>query len=439
MTKTAAPFPQAPGSKSMNEQNTHRLGATKLSAQSSKSAGLDLASSRATRWPRIVTLAALFSFCGFAATSSGCTVVAGIENREDDGKNKYEVVDKETDIATFNLCVDYCDTVMEKCTETHKVYKSRAVCINTCNALPQGEFDEAIGNTVWCRYERAQAVDPDDPGEECPSAGPSGGDGACGKSCDAWCSMLADACPVDYQAWADCPTACSTIPKSGGFDLDGNYTKDTVECRLIHLGAVGSERDVSDHCGHGSYIAQANCVPPEDEPPTCSRYCDIAMINCKGNDVYESRDECMATCAALPLGENTDKEENTVGCRTYHAKNAAGSAVTHCPHAGPTGDGHCGKIDPGVEGYTGNCESMCILFEQACGDRFAADGYQTIEDCAKECYQDFAGDGAANDVGYVASTATEDDTIQCRIYHATKILAGTETDCDQVALSGTCN
>jgi hypothetical protein len=390
-------------------------------------------------WPRAVTL---FGVLGLA----GCTLIAGIEKREDDGQNaEYDTVDKDTDLPTTKLCVTYCDEVMGNCTEENEVYKSRINCINTCNALPKGEEDEPIGNTVWCRLGRAQAAG-SSPDDECPSAGPSGGDGACGTACDAWCHLLESECPEDHGALANCKTACSTLPKSGGFNVDDNYTADTVECRLIHLGAVGEETQESPHCTHGRYIPAENCLPPEDDEPSCARYCDVNLMNCSEDaaetdpTVYESRDECMATCEALPLGKNTDTTENTVGCRIYHSKNAAGVPTAHCPHGGPSGDGHCGIPDPEETGFSGNCESYCYLFQAACGERFAADGYEDVEGCAQECWDNFEQDGAKNDEGYTVETATADDTVQCRIYQAVKLLGGDDdVSCDTIALGGSCD
>ncbi len=390
-------------------------------------------------WPRLLTLAVLMG-------TAGCTLIAGIEKREDDGSNsQFNTVDAETDLPTTELCVEYCDEVMDNCTDEFEVYRSRITCINTCNALPPGEEKEPIGNTVHCRLDRAKAA-ASSASEECASAGPSGGDGACGTSCEAWCHLLESECPRDFDGLWDCPTACSALDKSGGFDIEANYYADTVECRLIHLGAVGDEKQESVHCGHGRYIPAETCLGPDDEDPTCSRYCDVVMTNCKTDPdpeapapiVYESRDECMAACGALPLGNKSDTTENTVGCRIYHSLNAAGVPANHCPHGGPTGDGHCGTPDPQETGYSGNCESFCYLFSAACSERFEDDGYDSIEACAQECYSDFENDGAKNDVGYRVDSAPQDDTIQCRTYNAVKLLAGETISCDEIALSGTC-
>lgn len=369
---------------------------------------------------------------------SGCTLIAGIENREDDGSNsEFDTVDKATDLPTTKVCVEYCDLVLKNCTEENSVYATRNTCLNTCNALPKGTPDEAIDNTIACRMDRARAA-ASSPDEECAAAGPNGGNGACGSSCDAFCVMLESECPDDFAGLPDCEKACSTIPLSGKFNLEGDYFGDTVECRLIHLGAVGAEKQASMHCGHGRYIALDKCVPPEEDQPSCARYCDVVMTNCSEFAVYESRDHCMAACGALPVGEFTDTTENTVGCRIYHSKNSAGVPVNHCPHGGPTGDGHCGVYTVGEDGFTGNCESYCYLFQAACGAEFDDAGYDDIEECAEECSTTFNNRGAKNDVGYLVDDATEDDTVQCRTYYAVKILAGDDVSCDLVVPDGDC-
>ena len=382
-------------------------------------------------WTRVATLL-------FVAAVSGCTLVAGIENRKDDGSNsQYDTVDKVSDLPTTTECVEYCDLVLDNCTEDNAVYKTRNTCINTCNALPKGSEDEGIGNTVACRTERARAA-ASSPDEECAAAGPNGDNGACGTSCEAWCELLKSECPDEYVGLRDCPTACSAIPVSGHFSLEDNYYSETVECRLIHLGAVGAEKQASVHCTHARYIPAETCGPQPGELPTCERYCDVNLINCEDNAVYENRDQCMAACAALPVGEYKDMIENTVGCRIYHSKNAAGVPEKHCTHGGPSGNGHCGVYTVKDDGFTGNCESYCYLFQAACSDEFDAEGYGSIKECAEQCSETFEDNGAQNDVKYTVEDAVG-DTLQCRTHQAVKILAGEGASCDSVIPSGSCD
>lgn len=369
-----------------------------------------------------------------AASLGGCALILGIEERTEAG-----IVDEETGIETNDLCIEYCDVVQESCTEELAVYAARASCINTCNALPPGTSSEPEGNSVECRLRRAKSA-ASSPEDFCSAAGP-GGDGGCGSNCEAWCYLLESECPGDYELLSDCMAACSTIPDEGGFDVDASYARDDIQCRLIHLGAVADD-DV--HCSHASYVAEDKCVPPEDGTPECGRYCDIVMGNCIDdpeddeirNAAYESRGECMAACEALPLGNLADRTQNTIGCRIYHATSSADDPGNHCNHAGPTGDGHCGA-EP-EQAPTGNCESYCLLLQAGCPDEFSAD-FADVEACGEVCAEEFDGNGAEDDALYRVSTATSDDSLQCRTYYAVKAVDGDAAACERALLSGTCN
>lgn len=364
----------------------------------------------------------------------GCALILGIDERTEAGP-----VDKETGISTNELCIEYCDVVLDNCTEEYAVYAARESCINICNALPPGTSSEPTGNTVECRIRRANSA-ASSPEEFCAAAGP-GGDGGCGSNCEAWCHLMESECPDDFELLSNCRASCATIPDEGGFDVDASYTSDDIQCRLIHLGAVA---DDPIHCTHASYVALGQCVPPEDDPVECGRYCDIVMGNCFDdpndenvrNAAYDSRRECMAACEVFPLGTLADRTENTVGCRIYHATASADDPAVHCDHAGPTGDGHCGVHSE--EGLTGNCESHCLLLEAGCPEEFAADFGDAIE-CAAACVDEFEGGGAEHDASYHATTATEKDSLQCRTYYAVKAVDGDEAACEKAVLSGTCN
>ncbi len=364
----------------------------------------------------------------------GCALVLGIEKRTESGP-----VDEESGISTNALCIEYCDAVMENCDGEYAAYASRASCINTCNALPPGSSSEPSGNTVECRLRRAKSAE-DSPEEFCTAAGP-GGDGGCGSNCEAWCQLLESECQEDYALLANCRATCSTIPDEGGFDVDGSYSKDDIQCRLIHIGAVA---DDPVHCEHSAYVAGDRCLPEEDAPVECSRYCDIVMGNCFDdpdddevrNAVYESRRECLSACAVFPEGELADRTENTVGCRIYHGTASAADPAVHCNHAGPSGDGHCG-VDLG-EGKTGNCESHCLLLQAGCSEEFEAD-FADVDECTEACAEEFDGNGAENDALYDVATATSSDSLQCRTYYAVKAVDGDASACAKAVLDGDCD
>lgn len=364
-------------------------------------------------------------------------MILGIEKRTDapagdgDGDGDGDL-DEETGIATTPLCVEYCDTVMGNCTGSNKVYAARASCINTCNALPKGSEAEALGNTVHCRLERARSAGTF-PEDECIAAGP-GGEPACGSNCEAWCHLLEVECPNDYGLLENCMNACGSIRDLGGFDVVTSYSTDDIQCRLIHLGAVQGGVDPI-HCGHARYVPFELCVDAEGGEPSCDKYCNVVGNNCRGvHAVYESDEDCLAACEALPLGDLADTAVNTVGCRTYHAQAASSGADIHCDHAGPTGDGQCGS----TSSDSGNCFSYCTFLQSGCTTEFDA-SFGSVEECQSSCTADFAGRGAANVSQYRVSEATEEDGLQCRVHYAVKALGGEEEACLKAVPGGTCD
>jgi hypothetical protein len=326
-------------------------------------------------------------------------------------------------------CVEYCDTVMTNCSGDFVVYKSRDVCLDVCAALDPGDPLEPAGNTVACRmFEAKEAAREAD--AHCASAGPGGGD-TCGSDCEAWCGLLEQACPTDYAVLDDCEALCAGLPDNDTFDANTYYEADTIECRLIHVGAA--LRDPT-HCSHAAFNPTARCLPGEDEEPTCANLCQLVQTTCTGdNAVYESEEQCLAVCEVFEPGTGTDNGPNTVGCRNYHAGSAATAPGTHCKHAGPSGDGHCGAYME-AENRSGNCESYCLLLETACGEE-ADYPFASQEDCESTCQEDFAETGAADDSGYSVDTAAEDpSSLQCRTLHAARAL--TDDSACAAALGG---
>jgi hypothetical protein len=352
----------------------------------------------------------------------GCQQVAGIEERHYAGPSS-------NDVTPSQACVKYCDTVAQNCTGDLAVYKSNEICLDVCMALPAGDV-EASGNSVTCRQFQADAA-AREPADSCPKAGPGGG-GACGTDCEAWCGLLEKACPDDYATLGEqCEQRCKALSDDGGFDVTTYYTGDTLQCRLIHVGAALS--DPTTHCAHAAFLATSLCVPGPKEPPTCEKLCQTAQAICTGDlAVYESAAQCLAACKVFPLGQSSDTTENTVGCRIYHALTASGAPSTHCMHAGPTGDGHCGQ-HAATDATTGNCESYCELLEAACktdpGYKFAS-----VTACEAACKVDLATKGAAPDSGYAIKDAQSGDTLKCRTLQAVRALTAMTTDACPAAL-----
>jgi hypothetical protein len=152
-------------------------------------------------------------------------------------------------------------------------------------------------------------------------------------------------------------------------------------------------------------------------------------------------DTCLATCEALPPGENDDTHENTVGCRHYHTYNSILNPSVHCSHAGPSGAGHCGEIEDGV----GNCESYCILARAGCQTMYEAT-YASDDECRSDCAGFL---GAADDGNTVELNETEQYSValaesgdpafayQCRVLHTTRaIRQGDEPEAECEAVFG---
>lgn len=134
----------------------------------------------------------------------------------------------------------------------------------------------------------------------------------------------------------------------------------------------------------------------------CGEFCDTVMTNCTGeNQVYDTREKCVALCEMLPPGDTVEPgRTNTVECRLRQARLAA-TAVSedvnrHCRSAGPE------AIDCG-----GACESYCTMFAGACSQ----DQCGSYEGCLHAC-------SALLDTGVWDLHEDHDgDTLQCRLVH----------------------
>ncbi len=333
----------------------------------------------------------------------GCESLAGIEDRT-----------YQAPIKGSAECEAYCHDVMSACADQYAAYRDRASCILTCGALPRGET--SLQNTVECRAQKASiAVTTKEPASDCPSAGPFG-IGACGSTCEAYCSLLKQLCPSEAKAVTDCTASCQALAESKVYDLSKLTSGDTLECRIHYLTLAAAD---PEQCKNASVLPRPGsaCVDPSDGAPECDDYCRVAQSACTGAlSVYESDAQCQAVCKALPPGKIGNTTENTVGCRLYHSYSAVANPQGHCSHAGPVGDGHCG-LDEGAA--FGNCKSYCILIESGCKTDFDAK-FASQNDCLKDCA---SLTGHAEDQGYDITSAASGDNVQCRTLHATRALS----------------
>lgn len=346
---------------------------------------------------------------GLLALALGaCQAVAGIEDRKLDPKLAPRPDSEQ--------CKSYCNLVLEACTGEDAVYPNVTQCLAVCATLDAGDPEEPSGNTVACRAAQAENARTEPKGY-CRSAGP-GGNGQCGSDCDAYCTIFPQICKdqYEYSSTEQCLTACGAITEQDRYNLTDDHEGDTIECRLVHTASAAV--DPAMHCAHAPLRpSQPWCVGKDDEPPTCDQYCDIELAACTGDNAqYESHDQCMAVCAALPPGVNPDTAVNTMACRRYHSFNAITGADMHCPHSGPTGDGHCGDTRKPSEGFTTNCESYCDLVAQACPDELASE-IGDADACMAACVEL---DGAAPESHYTVAGALEAGGLACRVLYTTR-------------------
>ncbi|XYI00650.1 hypothetical protein ACMHYB_13190 [Sorangium sp. So ce1128] len=347
----------------------------------------------------------------------GCHAIAGIEDR-----TFVDPQEEPEPTPVSEQCASYCAAVMESCTAEFQVYSTVETCHGVCALLEPGDPLEPVDNTVACRARQAELAGiTGELAVHCPPAGP-GGAGTCGTDCESYCTLRASACTPEVDTHEDCVAMCAGLTDAEMFDVIANHEGDTLQCRLVHVSSATVDPD--EHCKHSSLMPVEPCIEPEGTEPSCESFCQVVMTSCTGElSVYESTEQCLAVCEALPPGGAEDRTENTMGCRKYHAYSAMLAPITHCAHTGPGGDGHCGsEADPST-GSTGNCESYCTLLEAACKEYFDA----TFPDqaaCALDCS---ALPGAARDSGYSVASA-EESALSCRLLHVSRAL-GDPAEC----------
>ena len=377
----------------------------------------------------------VFALLAAAGAAFGCQSIVGIED-------KTLVPGCDDKCAA---CDEYCTLAMANCTGDNAVYRKEENCLGLCNALPLGDLDEpGNANTIACRLEQARRAGDSEPETYCSSAGPAGGT-LCGGDCKTFCYLYATVCDSPFETEAACLDKCRALDDEPVFDVEGYYDTDTVECRIIHFANATLDKS---HCGHGEFQSSLHCSPPVLDAemnviePSCPDMCRVAMVACEEADtkVYDDTATCIATCAALPKGENDDTHENTVGCRHYHSYNSILNPAVHCSHAGPGGAGHCGEIEDGL----GNCESFCTLAKAGCPTAYAQ-AYGTDDSaCVSECQEI---PGAADNSDTLEVNETEQYSValgesgradlefQCRLLHTTRAIRQTGeplAECDAV-------
>jgi len=162
------------------------------------------------------------------------------------------------------------------------------------------------------------------------------------------------------------------------------------------------------------------------QSPNCTDYCTTFLANCNSGTwmtYYADMTECMAVCAAFPVGTFADRTTNTLGCRLYHAQASPANYTLHCPHASATGGNYCGTY----------CEAYCnmSLFQCNANNGYYVMGtpnFNNYATCSKVC--------ALYPQGDIFNDRTV-NTLGCRIYHAKAAIATSDpAHCTHASPSG---
>lgn len=163
---------------------------------------------------------------------------------------------------------------------------------------------------------------------------------------------------------------------------------------------------------------------PRASDTQCQRYCERVSDTCRDQyAVYPNDDDasCLAVCALWT--------EDQVSCRDEEAQKAASSREfwEYCQGAGPGGSTACGD----------NCQSYCEIMQQACE---MPEREEDVETCVQKC--GVLRDRERNLRGLPANTSRfdvrkdhEQDTLQCRLVHATIAVVSPEDHCWHAAIA----
>jgi hypothetical protein len=342
-------------------------------------------------------LAVILALCTLS-TIAGCESIVGIEDRTYGPGGK----------APSQQCIDYCNAALANCIGDYALYTGMDTCLGVCAQLPAGDSTELRSNDVVCRAAQAAlAKSTGEPALHCPRAGP-GGANFCGTDCESYCLLLRNSCPGEFDLVPSCVAKCAALRDEKRFDVLKDHDGDSLQCRLVHVSSA-TVKPV-DHCPHAAFRPSEPWCHDKG-PVLCEDYCRIVGAACTAEFAqYETKDQCMKACAALPAGQLSfaDDKTDTVGCRIYHSYSSASAPETHCSHSGPGGDGHCG---------TTNCPSYCAIAKAACPAQFAT-AYPAAGECETEC----AGlDGAGPDTKF--SVTNTDRPLHCRMVRALRAFA----------------
>jgi hypothetical protein len=145
-------------------------------------------------------------------------------------------------------CFIYCERLERLCVGDMRQFSSLNTCLRACNLYPEGQPDDATGNSRYCRALHARAAESyvDQRRGHCLHAGPYGY-GGCGEPCESLCVLSVAWCGTGvgapYASEAECLAACNTfqpaypepIPGIPQYNAAGPLTGDSVDCRQVHM------------------------------------------------------------------------------------------------------------------------------------------------------------------------------------------------------------
>jgi hypothetical protein len=402
----------------------------------------------------------LASLCALLLGASACQQIIGLKERP--GGDSGAAADSGT--AVSPECTTYCSDVTTNCKDDLEAFKSPGDCLAVCAHLPVGEASAPTtsGDTVRCRAHYAkEAGGIEHDAMSCPAAAPGGGSPDagtpnCGTNCEGYCGLYDEIC----ETQTTCLERCRLLPDRGAYSSSMDFAEggDTVQCRLAHLTAAATYKQLADeattaddrqaqsaaqtlHCGHSRLMPPLDgqskfCDLAPGTDPNCTDYCRLIMGSCKDHPVYDNDAQCMAVCAkgfpiSTPIPANTaDSTNDTLACRRWHAYFAfGGDPTTHCAHAGPGGDGHCGGMV---------CPVYCSMLERACDASFKTAFPKGMSACTEACAQLKGVNDTQMDIGYdLGSEAVRGDTYQCRLHHLAKAFVS-DDECNQALPATPC-
>jgi hypothetical protein len=327
--------------------------------------------------------------------------------------------------ACGDYCANYCDAILNNCTDENSTFQDRETCLDTCSHYSEDHDTsyfvdgDGSGDTFACRFWYAGLPASNSPETMCAQASASGGT-QCRTpdpepSCDSYCDLVTRHCFGEFALYSSeeaCSEYCHFV---ADFDegILGETSGNTLACRIHYGNAVGLD-DPEAGCAAAGPAGGNVCGS------WCDNYCDLAMKNCDGeNALYDSRDSCMDACADLPVDDSSDAlTGDAVQCRIdilggpayVNPELYCVDTSEYCMEMETGADGgilDAGSTDGGLSLLT--CETYCQEIMVSCAGQYAQ--YDTYGECLDYC--DEAGQWEAGEI-----SSLPENTLGCRYYFA---------------------